>query len=108
MLYRITIQLHPTQRTLIPYTTLFRSEGGDWAVITAGWAFAVMAGAFTAIACGSGDAHLNPALTLGMRSEEHKSELQSLRHLVCRLLLEKKKQSNISRFNIKLSNSYVL
>jgi glycerol uptake facilitator protein len=34
-------------------------------VITAGWAFAVMAGVFTAIACGSNDAHLNPAVTLG-------------------------------------------
>src|SRR5438045_4355152 len=31
------------------------------------------------------------ALALGGRSEEHTSELQSLRHLVCRLLLEKKK-----------------
>src|SRR5262245_65309317 len=30
-----------------------------------------------------------------LRSEEHTSELQSLRHLVCRLLLEKKKQDNI-------------
>ena len=43
-----------------------KAEGGGWIVITAGWAFAVMAGAFTAIACGSSDAHLNPALTLGM------------------------------------------
>jgi glycerol uptake facilitator protein len=34
-------------------------------VITSGWAFAVMAGVFTAIACGSSDAHLNPAVTLG-------------------------------------------
>jgi glycerol uptake facilitator protein len=42
-----------------------KAEGGGWMVITAGWAFAVMAGAFTAIACGSSDAHLNPALTLG-------------------------------------------
>src|ERR1035438_10564632 len=32
------------------------------------------------------------ALFLGTRSEEHTSELQSLRHLVCRLLLEKKKK----------------
>src|SRR5262245_62972440 len=31
----------------------------------------------------------------GDRSEEHTSELQSLRHLVCRLLLEKKKKPNI-------------
>src|ERR1700738_4518130 len=42
-----------------------KGEGGGWMVITAGWAFAVMAGVFTAIACGSSDAHLNPAVTLG-------------------------------------------
>src|SRR5205814_8954473 len=34
---------------------------------------------------------------LTMRSEEHTSELQSLRHLVCRLLLEKKKNSHLRR-----------
>jgi glycerol uptake facilitator protein len=42
-----------------------KAEGGGWPVIAAGWAFAVMAGVFTAIACGSIDAHLNPAVTLG-------------------------------------------
>lgn len=42
-----------------------KSEGTGWIVITAGWAFAVMAGVFTAIACGSSDAHINPAVTLG-------------------------------------------
>jgi glycerol uptake facilitator protein len=42
-----------------------KAEGGEWLVITGGWAFAVMAGVFTAIACGSSDAHLNPAVTLG-------------------------------------------
>jgi glycerol uptake facilitator protein len=42
-----------------------KGEGGGWLVITAGWAFAVMAGVFTAVACGSSDAHLNPAVTLG-------------------------------------------
>ncbi len=42
-----------------------KSEGSGWLVITAGWAFAVMAGVFTAVACGSSDAHLNPAVTLG-------------------------------------------
>jgi glycerol uptake facilitator protein len=42
-----------------------KAEGSGWVVITAGWAFAVMAGVFTAIACGSSDAHLNPAVTLG-------------------------------------------
>lgn len=42
-----------------------KAEGSGWMVITTGWALAVMCGAFTAIACGSSDAHLNPALTLG-------------------------------------------
>ena len=42
-----------------------KAEGSGWIVITAGWAFAVLAGVFTAIACGSRDAHLNPAVTVG-------------------------------------------
>jgi glycerol uptake facilitator protein len=42
-----------------------KSENAGWMVITAGWAFAVMAGVFTAIAFGSPDGHLNPAVTLG-------------------------------------------
>src|SRR5579863_1030294 len=42
-----------------------KAEGGGWIVITSGWAFAVMAGVFVSIACGSSDAHLNPAVTLG-------------------------------------------
>ncbi|MGA8037036.1 MAG: MIP/aquaporin family protein [Candidatus Acidiferrales bacterium] len=42
-----------------------KAEGGGWMVITTGWAFAVMAGVFTAIACGSKAAYLNPAVTLG-------------------------------------------
>ena len=42
-----------------------KAEGSGWIVITAGWAFAVLCGVFTAIACGSSDAHLNPAVTLG-------------------------------------------
>src|SRR5579862_7612485 len=47
-----------------------KAEASGWIVITAGWALAVMAGVFTAIACGSSDAHLNPAVTIGfaMRS----------------------------------------
>src|SRR5215467_4949490 len=43
-----------------------KAENGGWIVITAGWAFAVMAGVFVSIACGSSDAHLNPAVTIGM------------------------------------------
>jgi glycerol uptake facilitator protein len=42
-----------------------KAEGAGWMVITTGWALAVMAGVFVAIACGSSDAHLNPAVTLG-------------------------------------------
>src|SRR5258705_9886857 len=41
----------------------------------------------------------------GSRSEEHTSELQSLRHLVCRLLLEKKKKSSISNVT-RISTSH--
>src|SRR5438045_9783796 len=36
-------------------------------------------------------------LTRNLRSEEHTSELQSRRHLVCRLLLEKKKEKNTTK-----------
>ena len=43
-----------------------KAENAGWIVITAGWALAVMTGVFTAIACGSPDAHLNPAVTLGV------------------------------------------
>lgn len=42
-----------------------KAEGSGWMVITTGWALAVMAGVFVSIACGSSDAHLNPAVTLG-------------------------------------------
>ena len=42
-----------------------KGEGAGWVAITAGWAFAVMCGVLTALACGSPDAHLNPAVTLG-------------------------------------------
>ena len=42
-----------------------KAEASGWMVITAGWAMAVMIGVFTAIACGSSGAHLNPAVTLG-------------------------------------------
>jgi len=42
-----------------------KAESSGWIVITAGWAFAVMVGVFVSIACGSKDAFLNPAVTLG-------------------------------------------
>jgi glycerol uptake facilitator protein len=43
-----------------------KAEGAGWVAIATGWGFAVVCGVFTAIACGSPDAHLNPAVTLGM------------------------------------------
>ncbi len=42
-----------------------KAEGAGWMVIATGWCLAVMAGVFTALACGSNDAHINPAVTVG-------------------------------------------
>ena len=42
-----------------------KAQNAGWVAITAGWAFAVMCGVFMSIACGSTDAHLNPAVTVG-------------------------------------------
>src|SRR5262245_62515808 len=67
----------PPRSTLFPYTTLFRSPP----TAAGGWARARSA------------PPRRPGR--GPRSEEHTSELQSLRHLVCRLLLEKKKNKTI-------------
>src|ERR1035441_8774380 len=63
----------PPRSTLFPYTTLFRSQG---------------------VECGANGLAESNRLARGVdqrghRSEEHTSELQSLRHLVCRPLLEK-------------------
>src|SRR5262245_64613798 len=72
----------PPRSTLFPYTTLFRSISAA-EVIRSG-------------KLGYPRTNLPmPGLVGGpCRSEEHTSELQSLRHLVCRLLLEKKKKKN--------------
>src|SRR5205814_7933499 len=64
----------PPRSTLFPYTTLFRSVKADLLERALGDA-----------------APAEFVRFLQARSEEHTSELQSLRHLVCRLLLEKKK-----------------
>src|SRR5438552_14061001 len=64
----------PPRSTLFPYTTLFRSTGKRAALD------------FTTVAGKTGTSS-----SYRDRSEEHTSELQSPDHLVCRLLLEKKK-----------------
>src|ERR1039458_8641268 len=67
----------PPRSTLFPYTTLFRSvPDPDRA---------------------QGRSHHRHCHRQNHRSEEHTSELQSLRHLVCRLLLEKKKNKTNNR-----------
>jgi glycerol uptake facilitator protein len=43
-----------------------KAHGSGWMVITSGWAFAVMSAVFVGIVCGSRDAHINPAVTLGL------------------------------------------
>src|SRR5258705_6547330 len=66
----------PPRSTLFPYTTLFRSPPGSFPELRplrASYRFG-----WSGVTAATG------------RSEEHTSELQSLRHLVCRLLLEKK------------------
>src|SRR3712207_8383969 len=78
----------PPRSTLFPYTTLFRSryERGQWDAVIATWLERPTA------RC---DQHGHPLAPLEYRSEEHTSELQSRQYLVCRLLLEKKKNNNI-------------
>src|SRR3712207_8718954 len=83
----------PPRSTLFPYTTLFRSS----AVISFVVGFA-MFGAMTYLPTFIQVVHgISPTLSgvhmLPMRSEEHTSELQSRQYLVCRLLLEKKKNN---------------
>src|SRR2546429_823581 len=79
----------PPRSTLFPYTTLFRSTSRRWNGDPASLNTSNRASA-AYVAAGS-------ARTLG-RSEEHTSELQSRLHLVCRLLLEKKKQQTNSDY----------
>src|SRR3712207_7245020 len=89
----------PPRSTLFPYTTLFRSRElvPLAAMFVAGvvWKLAVFE------QTERGTTELTPGIyslpaffdffAVGMRSEEHTSELQSRQYLVCRLLLEKKK-----------------
>src|SRR2546430_3106400 len=81
----------PPRSTLFPYTTLFRSLGR-----VRNRDAAVLGLRHPALQPARGQAHLpgdRGRLERGLRSEEHTSELQSQSNLVCRLLLEKKKQN---------------
>src|SRR5205809_8028377 len=78
VLFSFLMIRRPPRSTLFPYTTLFRSV----LVLVAGVGGLVVAGELAEIGL----------LEAILRSEEHTSELQSRLHLVCRLLLEKKKQ----------------
>src|SRR2546425_8224503 len=97
----------PPRSTLFPYTTLFRSAAAQLVTRAPGGQGAVREvaehilqargewhGLVTKYFVERGDvAH---GAERSRRSEEHTSELQSLAYLVCRLLLEKKKESNVS------------
>src|SRR5690606_40722597 len=92
----------PPRPTLFPYTTLFRSpkplgeswtashdlgprdrlQQSTWLTVIPAWA-------------------ASPPSAVSLRSEEHTSELQSRENLVCRLLLEKKKDSHHLRLNLE-------
>src|SRR5438552_11825054 len=78
----------PPRSTLFPYTTLFRSTGGSKGLGRAIAEELAREGADVAICA----RHEDEVRQAGKRSEEHTSELQSPDHLVCRLLLEKKKK----------------
>src|SRR3989449_7226674 len=86
----------PPRSTLFPYTTLFRSRGrrpldGVGACGEEPDAGIAVTREATLIP-GDGIGPEITEATLQVRSEEHTSELQSRLHLVCRLLLEKKKK----------------
>src|SRR5690349_23751641 len=88
----------PPRSTLFPYTTLFRSQAGDAGSDDddPGHGFE----ARFARTSTSGDVRRPPPA----RSEEHTSELQSRRDLVCRLLLEKKKTKTKKIIQIQKPN----
>src|SRR5207244_12274759 len=88
----------PPTSTLFPYTTLFRSaweslHGRELATLTAEFDGGSGPEPHTIDRLLSYIHHRDRELRLA-RSEEHTSELQSPDHLVCRLLLEKKKTNN--------------
>src|SRR2546422_7525189 len=97
----------PPRSTLFPYTTLFRSFALKQDVAPLLFSGALLywlyRGEVTAVSVGARSLLARTAIVFGVcaaasnRSEEHTSELQSRLHLVCRLLLEKKKNLLESR-----------
>src|SRR5258708_21524865 len=86
----------PPRSTLFPYTTLFRSvfaglEGAQEGLVLLDASGRVLGGALKDPA---GRDVTDAVAAYLARSEEHTSELQSPDHLVCRLLLEKKKTTS--------------
>src|SRR2546425_9369388 len=91
----------PPRSTLFPYTTLFRSPeispDGAWVAYTVSTPDTAEDRNKSAVWMANWDGTRNVRLTTskaGERSEEHTSELQSLAYLVCRLLLEKKNNTD--------------
>src|SRR2546425_7205651 len=87
----------PPRSTLFPYTTLFRSVFAArrplvYTPYAPAWLGTLRVSAFQRDHGGSSPVPRRSAAT-SPRSEEHTSELQSLAYLVCRLLLEKKKNT---------------
>src|SRR2546422_8434835 len=82
----------PPRSTLLPYTTLFRSCG-TWVSGRASPPRRSSAQTWVLGSLSPGAPGDSEPKTQVWRSEEHTSELQSRLHLVCRLLLEKKKKN---------------
>src|SRR5437899_9273876 len=83
----------PPRSTLFPYTTLFRSRDAIAAHESSEQLMVLTEQESLARTASDELAKALHAALERVRSEEHTSELQSLRHLVCRLLLEKKKKN---------------
>src|SRR5258705_6687935 len=87
----------PPRSTLFPYTTLFRSTTRERGILRHdGGQCAAIPRSMHPVGLPRRDGQAGVAEA---RSEEHTSELQSLRHLVCRLLLEKKKTKHLRYLN---------
>src|SRR5947199_2799496 len=96
----------PPRSTLFPYTTLFRSGANNIQAVPLAARFARRRDRCPPLPV---VLHSRPSrLAVPPRSEEHTSELQSLRHLVCRLLLEKKKKDMLNQQTPRSLYRYVL